>query len=647
MKKSLLFLTTFIMVSLALTGQKAPIKFGDISLEELQMTSYPLDTSASVVVLCDYGYLNPSTAQFTLIRRIKVLKKEGVYWANNGFPFSPSNSVKGITANLENGKVVKDKLKNESVFRDKITEDRTVTRLAMPNVKVGSVIDIQFTFYGLLQEWKFQDEIPVKYSELVVPYVNGVGFTYNYFGYEPLFLSSPTRWIAKDMPAFKEEPFMSSKENYLTKLEFDLSSISYYSLTKTWEDACQLLLKADKFGGAIGNSAFLNDLAESVADSADRYREEVSKMAYEAVKSRDKLDNTVTDIAGRYREEVLKMVYEAIKTHIKWNESVSLVTSSPNLNFPYRMKIGNSADINLILLQLLRKLDFEAIPVVMSTRENGFISKLTPSITKLNYVIVQARVGDKYYLLDASEKYLPYYLIPFRCLNGTGRTVDLTKSNEVVLSTAYKDKDYTTYQLKLNTDESLEGKMLVRHLDYSAFDFRKKYSGFNSAEEYLEDFKKDKTGLDINDYKINNIDSIYLPAIEDYDIKIHNQANLFGNDIYIIPTFYSQLRENPFKMDTRNYPVDFGYNTEKTITSIIEIPENYEVAELPAPVNIKMADNAASLTYIVARSGKTINIKSIFSINKPVFLPNEYKLLREFYDQVIKKQSEPIILKKL
>jgi hypothetical protein len=284
--------------------------------------------------------------------------------------------------------------------------------------------------------------------------------------------------------------------------------------------------------------------------------------------------------------------------------------------------------------------------VAMSTRDNGILSLYSPSLEKLNYVIVQAKLGDKTILLDATDSQMPYYLIPFRCLNGTARIVDEINSSSVNLETAFTQKDITNYNLKLNEDESLEGNLIIRRLDYSAFDFRKKYHEFNSTDEFLEDYKKDKIGLQINDSKIDNIDSIYLPVLENYSVRIANQVSAIGNEVYINPLFYSQLKENPFRMDKRNYPVDYGYKIEKSITTILEIPSNFEISELPAPVTVKLPDNAGSLTYLSVKTGNTISIKSTFLINKSLFLPTEYKYLKEFYNQVVKKHSEPIILKR-
>jgi hypothetical protein len=84
----------------------------------------------------------------------------------------------------------------------------------------------------------------------------------------------------------------------------------------------------------------------------------------------------------------------------------------------------------------------------MSTRDNGILSPISPSLSKLNYVIVLAKIGDKSILLDATEPYMPYYLIPLRCLNNSGRTVSEVKSDLVDLSTTRKDKEFTTYFLK-------------------------------------------------------------------------------------------------------------------------------------------------------------------------------------------------------
>jgi hypothetical protein len=604
MNKYILFLFAFTCISSGIFGQKAPVKFGDVSIDELQMATYPADTSAPAVILYDYGHFNSSSFLFTRVRRIKILKKDGYSWANSSYQYNSDTEVKGITFNLENGKVIKDNLKNESIYKDKVSANFYVVRIAMPNIKVGSVIDLQFSFKGIMPVWRFQDEIPVKYSELEMEKSPRFSLKHNFYGYEPLAITTPTRWVAKDMPSFNVEPFMTSIENYITKLEFDILNIDDLYITSTWEEIGTLLRKNPDFGQALIGSTYLNALAKEIENK---------------------------HVIG---EEKLKRAYDALKSAVKWNEKESLLASNSSLGFVYRMKIGNSADVNLILLQLLKKLEIDADPVVISTRDNGYLSPLSPSIQKLNYVIVQAKIDGKTYLLDATEPSMPYYLIPFRCLNNSGRLIKQISSEEVTneevtLGTSYKQKEFETYHLRLNEDNSLEGKLYIKSVDYAALDFRKKYRTFSGLDEYLEDFKYDKQGLQLIEPVINNIDSIYMPVIEDYGVRINDQANLIGNEIYIIPMLYHQFKENPFRTDDRKYPVDYGHNIEHTITSSFEIPANYEVYQLPAAVNLKLPDNSVSLIYVVTQSANTINVKSIFSINKTMFLFTEYPKLKE------------------
>ena len=182
--------------------------------------------------------------------------------------------------------------------------------------------------------------------------------------------------------------------------------------------------------------------------------------------------------------------------------------------------------------------------------------------------------------------------------------------------------------------------------DYSAFNFRKAYRKFNSKEAFLDDYRTNKPGLIINDYSIENLDSIYLPVSEKFDITAGSQVIESGDEFMIIPLLYNQMKENPFKSETRKYPVDYGYNKEMVIVTKILIPDNFALKELPKPVEMKLTDNSASFRYESKISGSEITITSFFNINKPVFYYNEYGSLRNLYNQMINKHSEPIILKK-
>lgn len=610
-----------IFLNFNLFAQKAPMKFGKVSPEDLQMTTYAPDTSAPAVVLCDFGYFNASMIQFTQNIRVKILKKEGLNWADRSYPGYSKSDVRGITFNYENGQVVESKLKSENVFRERVSENTYRLRIAMPNVKVGSIIDIQLSYTGIPGVWYFQREIPVRWSELIMEQSQYVEFRKQSVGYIPFSVSTPTRWVANDVPAFKSEPYINSIENYMSKFEFDLLRFTipgnYTEFTTDWDAVNRRLNEHDYFGNTMQGALFLN--------------------------------NTAKEIENKYTtpEDKMRVAYEFVKKAVKWDERESLLTTTNVLSFPYNKKIGNSADINLILVQLLKKLDFNAYPVAMSSRDNGLLRPYSPSIEKLNYVITCVKTGDKTYLFDATEELLPMGLLPLRALNERGRIISSKLTDWVDISTTKKNREMIQGLLSFDSNEILKGTLTYNKIDYAAYNFRKSYESFNSQDEFLKDFETDNPGLLIENATIADIDSIYKPIVAKYDVKIKNRVNNLGDMITINPMLFEQMTENPFKLDERKYPIHFSYPKETLYMLTLNIPDGYKVEQLPKPLLIKLPDNAASCTYQVSQLDKAVQVMFKFVITRTMYFATEYGQVKTFFDEVVKKQAELIVFKKI
>lgn len=100
-------------------------------IEDLKMTRYEKDSSAAAVVLADYGESTIEYDQnedrfvlrFERLQRIKILTKDGLRYANFSIPLyhdgssdEKIGSLKAYTYNLENGKIVETKMKNDGVL---------------------------------------------------------------------------------------------------------------------------------------------------------------------------------------------------------------------------------------------------------------------------------------------------------------------------------------------------------------------------------------------------------------------------------------------------------------------------------------------------------------------------------------------------
>jgi len=174
-----------------------------------------------------------------------------------------------------------------------------------------------------------------------------------------------------------------------------------------------------------------------------------------------------------------------------------------------------------------------------------------------------------------------------------------------------------------------------------------RYIYFNSDDEYLTDFKEGKKGLKIVSHKIDNLDSLYMPINEEFEIVSNTSVSEIDGELYIIPLLFEQISENPFKVSERKYPVDFGYASDKSIVVNYTIPQGYTVVNLPASKSLKLPGNSASFVCKSTVNEGKISIIYKLNINNSLFLQTQYADLREFYNQVVAKHAEPIVLKKI
>lgn len=663
-----------LVLSISVFAQKPPIKFGDISMEDLKMVTYAKDTSASAVILTDYGESTiryDDNAGFILyferLRRIKILTKDGLDYANFSIPLyhdggtdEKLTGLKAVTYNLENGKVHETKLKSDGIFREKQDANVDISKLTMPNVKVGSVIEISYTvrseFIFNFQDWEFQSEIPAIWSEYrarIPEY-----FTYERYmqGYVPIAVNEQTRepnfitltskereggrgwssvstsfsqdkidfqeyrfrWAVKDVPAFKPEPFITTERDYISKINFELATIKYPNQAATqymgsWADINKKYYESADFQGEITGNGYLKRIVEEITEGKSSPEDKIS------------------------------VIMNYVKANVTWDGASRRFTTKA-LRKVLDEKKGNSAEVNLLLASMLDKTDIKVAPVLISTRDHGFIRETTPVSSQFNYVICVAMVGDKKYLLDATEKLLPTGILPQRCINGSGFMVAKDKFEWVPLQSTVKSRIVVNADLILDELGELEGKLIVDRVGYDALVSRKKY--FSKEEsEYVKEFVGNRS-WEVSKSKFEGTKEIDMPLKENYDLKITDHVVTTPDALYLNPLVMLRIDENPFKLESREYPVDYGSVFDRMYLCKLSIPKGFQVDEIPQPKVIVLPAGAGRYTYSVVQNDSGIVIVSNLQINKSIFSQLEYPNLREFYNQLVAKQAEQIVLKK-
>jgi hypothetical protein len=143
------------------------------------------------------------------------------------------------------------------------------------------------------------------------------------------------------------------------------------------------------------------------------------------------------------------------------------------------------------------------------------------------------------------------------------------------------------------------------------------------------------------------IDSLKLPEEPlqiGYDVTINPDA---GSDLfYFNPMMAEAYKENPFKAADRKYPVEMPYNMDETYTLNMDIPDGYEVDELPRSVKVTYNENEGFFEYLMVKNGDNVQMRSRVKLKKANFKPEDYASLREFFAFVVKKQSEQVVFKK-
>lgn len=646
--KKLLITVLFAMLFSWSTAQKAPIKFGDIPMEDMKMTTYDLDSSAAAVILADYGeaYISLSSVGASLIFerhvRVKILKKDGLKWADVGIPLYHSGSseekvsnLKASTYNLEEGEIIETKMKKDGVFKEKFSRNINLQKFTLANVQKGSVIEYSYKvnsdFLSNFPNWQFQYNIPVRLTEywanipdffIMEKYMQGYVSPTSYeikdkarAGYN----DKAHHWIIRNVPAFKEEPYMTCEDDYVSKINFALAYINFpgqpsQEIMGSWEKLNSQLIESEAFGKAITGSAFLKKNVEGL-------------------------------IAGEQDQlKKIEKIYAYVKETLEWDGTNDYL--SDKLKDVFEKKKGTTGDINIALASMLDKAGISVNMVLLSTRDHGFVRQQYPMSKQFNYVVCMVRNGEKTLFLDATEKHLPMGVLPERCLNGQGLLIANNSSHGwVPIESKTKARTVINADFTLDETSELKGSLTFSREGYDAWSMRKEYEA-KGEEDYVKNAIGAKASWQVSNTSFENLKEMEKPSKEIHELIIGDHATLAGDVIYINPFVTGQLTQNPFTLKDRVYPVDFGSLKEKIYMCKITLPEGYSVDELPQTKVLALPGGLAKYTYSISSMGNTINILSSFQINRNIFLQNEYANLREFYNQVVAKQAEQIVLKK-
>lgn len=293
---------------------------------------------------------------------------------------------------------------------------------------------------------------------------------------------------------------------------------------------------------------------------------------------------------------------------------------------------------------MLRSAGFEANPVLVSTKQNGIA--YYPNKTFFNYLIVSAKIGNDVVLLDATEKYTAMNLLPIRALNWSGKSISKYQIiEEVNLMPTKSSVHLTNLMAEINQNGEITGKGRDQFSDYFAIHYRTNFNSLFEASriEYIE---KEHPGLDIVDLEVVNRDEMSKPIVENFSFKTDNEVEIIGNKFYFSPLLFLKKTTNPFTDETRSMPIDFQFPFTRKMNISISIPEGFSVVSFPQSKAFELPDQNGNFQFSISTLANQIQLVCTLQLNQPLIESEMYLSLKDFFKQVVEKQTEKVVLKK-
>lgn len=640
-------------------------EWGKVTMDEMKMTECSFDKQADAILLLDLAevfYEKDDASAFgsgkfkitcAYYQRFKVLNEKGTSRADFKASYylkSKENidNIKAFCYNLEGGQIKKIALSPDDIHINKLNEYVTQVVFTVPGVKNGSVFELgydrtQYVNYTL-PNWFFTSTVASAKSSITIGFLDAIDYyvdkhiTTKSFeetsvpfqsgitvpiagGYGTKELSGKAvTYTTYNLPEYKPEQYTNSSKNYMSWVGFQLRGFSY-----PLNNNPNLITSFAKFNEYMYNNA-------NFADNMDV--DPISKKLWKPL---------ISDTMGE--EHKTAVIYDFIRSNLT-PSNIGGINIEHNNSTIWKNKTGSPSEINLILINTLRKAGITAYPMLVGTRTGGNMNMNYPILEQFREIVALVEIdnGKKRLVVDASEKFLPLGVTKFDLLNTEGLVM---KSHGDSYWYHIKDKnsDHTTVLINADLDENsrISGEITVNYNNYSANYFR--HLKANGKESVISERIKKQ----IPNATIESISDTVVAATNKYIQTIKFSAQpLTDNDgnVYIsIPAIYGNPT-NPFVSAERSSDVDFGNISKETVIMNLSYPPGYVVDSLAKSIQLISRDTSISFAYQIENSANTIGLIQQLEYYSSFYKREDYPAFYDFHIRYYDLRQKPVILKK-
>lgn len=561
-----------------------------------------------------------------------ILKESGKDFAELRVVFNKSYGTmtveEGSSFNLnEEGKVVRSELNLQEVVREDLGGDLVAIKFTLPDVRVGSIIKIRYADtwsspFSFL--WDFQDNIPVVKSQFTFISEPEMGYSFLFMGsmIDKFEFDGLKEYKMENLPAIVEEPFVPNEGDFIPRVRIQLTEYLDRSAGRViqvfpdWEDFGDEQLRRSEIHLSKKELKILADIASGICDQNDS------------------------------EEEKARKLYRYVQQYFRWNNRMGWVPDQ-SLKQLLANKSGDAGEINRLLYGLLTSVGIDANMVLLGTRTHSVVIEKFPVASQFNVMMVQCKIGDKRYALDATDPFRPFGLPAQEELNDKYLLLEKRNTHWETIPVHESSTQSTTGLLHISPEGSLTGTLVLKHTGYQAVEGRDILH-----EQGMEDFWEWRLGEEfsseyIASYQIigkNDPDSSLMLKLQ---VDAPNAVMTAGEFMYLQPILIDRVTENPLKEEERIYPIDYLYPFNREFRVVYVLPEGYEIEEGPQSGQLILPNREMTFLYQVDQIESTYNVLSQFDLKDTYYVTTAAPVLRQMYDEMIKRHGQQLVLKKI
>ncbi|MDY7094832.1 MAG: DUF3857 domain-containing protein [Acidobacteriota bacterium] len=615
-----------------------------ISDAERALTEAPGFSEASAVVLLSQGVLTidreARSSSLDVYHRIKILKEDGLEYANGELLSSRFRRLKGLEGRTHKPDGTIAELPDEATFTERYSEiyKRQVHTFAMPEVEVGSIVEYRYRVYfdSILYSdpWFFQESIPVLRSEFTLDKPQNIGFVPHQL-VSPQFQVQVTSkdgprgailtYALEDLPPIPIEPASYPFEDLSSQILF-LPYEVYYSgqkitLLKDWQRAIEI------FEGSGDRGTY------SGARRKDRKSKAQAK--------------SLVGSAREPREKALA-VYRWVRDEIDLQPILGIGLPEVTCDKILERGSGDFMEKTILLECMLDAVGLDARLGWSRPRNLGRVHRSIPNPYQFDIPVVEVWLGNERVFLDASVPEIAFGGLRAWMEGADCLLVDAKEPEWATLPTSAPESNlrHATVDLQVTADGGVSGTGRLELTGLHAqLEMDRSADEAEIQQGWQEWLEERWSGFDIADVTVKS--DVAARQIVVTWSQAQREEEILGDEVTLRPARPLGLVENPFTLtpDRRRTPVLLAFADVDEVELTLRWPEGWSLDATPRVANL---DNAAGSIVTQAQvnpAERTLTYSRRLEISDIEFSgPGEYGQLYSLYDLAFRSDAEAVAL---